>query len=156
MSAPITVSALSVGDRVLLDPHDSNIFAATDADARAAEVLNIERVGRRRRVLTDIGSIEAGPTARVLLATTEETEPTASEAAPLTAVVTVDEGGRLTPDSTVAVGDTTAPVPAKVDRIGGLGPLRVARALRELGFRTVGPWVDQAPGVASAPVEPLP
>ncbi|MEU8655286.1 hypothetical protein [Actinoplanes philippinensis] len=156
MPEPTTVGALNVGDRIFLDAQALSTFAATDTDARAAEVLDIERVGRRRRVLTDLGPVEAGPTARVLLVTTEETEPTIYEVAPLTAVVTVDEGGRLTPDSTVAVGDSTAAVPQTVDRLGGLGPLRVSRALSELGFRTVGPWTTQSPGVAAAPVEALP
>lgn len=155
MTDPITVAALAEGNRVLLDltdAHGPQTFATDPATGRAAEVLGVEKIGRRRRVLTDLGPVEAGPTARVLLAPAEE-EPDTVPVWPV-AIATVDAAGRLTAESTVSVGTTSAPVPDQVDAPGGSFAItRLGFALEGMGYRQVTPWVAHDQGSVTAHVE---
>lgn len=81
----------------------------------------------------------------------------ASKPEPTVALVTVDEQGRLTPDSTVTVGEWTWPVPEQTLHLGVLGTGRIAAALKERGYRLVrGAEQDYTqPGFARIPVEPI-
>jgi hypothetical protein len=56
---------------------------------------------------------------------------------PVMALVTVDEMGRLTPDSTLTIGEDTWPVPERTGLAGYFAPVRVSEALREHGWRRV-------------------
>ncbi|WP_229398103.1 hypothetical protein [Micromonospora okii] len=171
-----TAGKLTAGARVLIttDPHAPATFATGPDDGRAAIVTATEKTGRRRLIRTDLGDVEAGPTARVVLAPTsvevEEGAPAEVEAAPAveetpppaptahpTAVAAVDPAGRLTTSSTVTVEGRTAPVPARTERAGILAPVRLAEALSSLGWRPVTRW-ETGPGGGSvtclvAPVE---
>lgn len=173
----ITVSKLAPGDRVYAVLTDDGPVLAKQVDG-AAQVVTVEGVGpaptgRKLRIATDRGDIDAGPTARVLLAPPADPEPeSAPEPAPIpapdpaaqvgdapariVAVATVDHAGRLTHASTLTVGTDTRPVPARVDApAGAFAPVRLGYVLREMGYRRVGRWAAADPGHVSCVVEPV-
>jgi len=51
------------------------------------------------------------------------------------AYITTDADGRLADDSTCTIGDTTIPVPPRVDPGGRVAPMRIAHTLVSLGYR---------------------
>jgi hypothetical protein len=83
-----------------------------------------------------------------------ETEPEPDQ---VVALVTVDEQGRLTAESTVTVGEFTWPVPERTEGGGIIGTARIQAALREHGY-TMLPGrhgSSTQPGVYEVPVKPV-
>jgi len=142
MTNPTTAGALTKGARVLVELHDHEpmTFATDPTTARVAEVHDIEKAGRRRRVLTDLGPIEAGPTARVTLAPT--TSEQAGQIPPLatTATATLSPVGCLMTESVVRVNDQEATVPAHTQDGSAAALPRLAQALAELGYVAASAW----------------
>lgn len=67
MTERTTVGALQVGAVVLVDP-DRLAFAKVEEGARSATVTGAPvKVSRKVSVTTDLGEIEAGPTARLFV-----------------------------------------------------------------------------------------
>lgn len=75
------------------------------------------------------------------------------------AVLTTDPDGRLTPDSTIAIGDRALPVPRRHARGGALAPHRIWETLEGLGYEPAtdyfGDMLRGAPGVTYIDVVPL-
>ncbi|MEU4568632.1 hypothetical protein [Micromonospora sp. NPDC023956] len=165
MNDTTTAGALDKGARVLvsLGVHGPMTFASDPDGARVAEVWTVEKVGRKRRVTTDLGPIEAGPTARVLVAPAQSDAPAPAEPPapsplpPTLAVVTVDPAGRLTAESLLTVVGESVPVPVRVERAGGsIAPVRLGHVLASLGLEQVTQWQGAGEGRMSAEVRPRP
>lgn len=99
-------------------------------DGQISDLLGAERLLNERIV-----ALTGRPT--ITGDTTEATEPEPADDGldSLTALVTVDERGRLTTESTVTVGEWTWPVPLLAEHGGVLWASRVAQVLREHGYQ---------------------
>lgn len=156
MISPTTAGALTEGTRVRLTTRtDRAPKFSRDPEAayRPAVVLSIEPAGRRRVIRTDLGDIETGPAARVLLAPAEAKPDKASTPVSEVARATVDEAGRLTAASTLTIGGITVPIPELVDCLGGqAAPVRLRVTLADLGWHRISGWDSSSPGVVAAKV----
>lgn len=74
---------------------------------------------------------------------------------PIMAWVTVDDGGRLMPDSTVTVEGETWPIPERTEQAGFLAPARIGVALKQRGWKATRDLARERsePGRVGIPVE---
>lgn len=80
------------------------------------------------------------------------------EPEPTMAWVTVDKRGRLTPDSTVTIGEWTRPVPERTEGGSYSGPSRIGEAVEKHGYwpvRNAEHDTTSRPGMAGIPVEKI-
>lgn len=54
---------------------------------------------------------------------------------PITAIITVDADGRLTPDSIIIINGQAFPIPERVDHGGIVAAARIGRVLKDTGWR---------------------